>query len=101
MLIFFFFSFLATPWHTEFSGQGSDLGCSCALCSNCGNTGSLTHCTRLGIEPASQCAQDTADPKTLCHNENSRYVNFIIQKKFLFLETYQKQRTLVSLRNLL
>ena len=32
---FFFFSFLATPWHMEFPGQGSDPSCSCDLrCSN-------------------------------------------------------------------
>ena len=26
------------------------------------NTGSLTHCARLGIEPASQCSRDTTNP---------------------------------------
>ena len=32
---FFFFSFLATTWHMEFPGQGSDPSCSCDLrCSN-------------------------------------------------------------------
>ena len=27
-----------------------------------GNTASLTHCTRLGTEPESQCSRDTTDP---------------------------------------
>ena len=40
----------------EFLGQGSDLR------HGGGNTGSLTHCARLGIEPVSQGSQDTTDP---------------------------------------
>ena len=34
--------------HLEFLGQGSDMS----------NAVSLTHCARLGIEPASQCSRD-------------------------------------------
>ena len=41
-------SFLATPWHTEFPGQGSDPSCSCDLHPNCGNAGSLIHCASWG-----------------------------------------------------
>ena len=51
---FFFLNFMAAPWHREFLGQGSDLSYSCDLSSNCSNTGSFTHCARLGIVPASQ-----------------------------------------------
>ena len=29
--MYFFFSFLATPWHKEFPGWGSDLSCGCDL----------------------------------------------------------------------
>ena len=50
--------FLATPLHMEFSGQGSDPSLSCDLCCNCGNTGSLTHWVRPGVEPSSQCSGD-------------------------------------------
>ena len=53
-----FFSFLATPQYMEFLGQGSDLNCNCDLSCSCSNSGSLTHCARLGIEPVSQCCQD-------------------------------------------
>ena len=52
--------FLATLWHMEFLGQGSDPSHSCDLCDICGNTGSLTHCARLGIEPVSQRSRDAA-----------------------------------------
>lgn len=60
---FFFFPFLATLWHMDFLGQGSnpshsfDLSCSCS-----NNARSLTHCARPGIEPVSQGSQDAADP---------------------------------------
>ena len=40
----------------EFPGQGSDLSHSCDLLCSCGNAGSLTHCARLEIKPASHCA---------------------------------------------
>ena len=62
-LRFFWFLFLAIPWHMEFPGHGSDLSCSC------GNAGSLTHCAGLGIKPASQCSRDILI--LLCHNESS------------------------------
>ena len=56
------FSFLATLWHMEFSGQGSDPNCSCDLLHSYTNTRSLTYCARPGTEPASQCPRDTANP---------------------------------------
>ena len=61
-LFFFFFFPSLFWWHTEFPGQeGSDLSHSCDLrCS--GNTKSLTHCSRLGIKPASQRSRDTDNP---------------------------------------
>ena len=31
-IVFFFFLFLAAPWHIEFPGQGSDMSHSCDLC---------------------------------------------------------------------
>ena len=52
-LFSFFFSFLATPWHTEFPGQGFDLSQSCGLSLSCSNAGSLTHCEGLGSKPVS------------------------------------------------
>ena len=47
------FSFLATLWHMEFSGQRSDPSHYCNLSHSCGNTRSLTHCAGLGIKPVS------------------------------------------------
>ena len=46
----------------EFLGQGSDLSHSCDLSRSGGNAGSLNHCARPRMEPASQRSQDTADP---------------------------------------
>lgn len=43
-------------------GQGSDPSHNCKLSRNCGNVGSLTHCSWLGMEPLSQCSQEAADP---------------------------------------
>ena len=54
--------FPADPWHMKFLGQGSDPSHSDNLSCSCCNTGSLTPCARLGIEPAFQHSQDTADP---------------------------------------
>ena len=58
---FFFFSFLATPWHMEFSGQGLDPSHNCDLNRSCGNTKSLTHCASRGMEAVSQSSGDTVD----------------------------------------
>ena len=44
-------SFLATLWHMEFPGQGSDLSRGRDLSCSCSNAGSLTHCARLGSDP--------------------------------------------------
>ena len=51
---FFFFFNLATLKHMGFPGQVSDLSCICNLCYSYSTAGSLTHCARLGIKPASQ-----------------------------------------------
>ena len=50
-LLGIFFLFLFTLWHMEFPGQGSDPIQSGDPHRSCSNTGSLTHWTRLGIEP--------------------------------------------------
>ena len=62
VFFFLFFPFLATPWHREFPGHGSDPRCSCNLSHSCGNNGSLSHCAGLGIERAFRCSQDSTDP---------------------------------------
>ena len=62
LLLLLFFTFLATPLHMEFPGQGSDPSCSFDLSYGCGNPGSLTHRTRPGIEPVSLRSQDAASP---------------------------------------
>ena len=63
--LYIYFSFLAASWHMKFLGQGSNPGHSHDLSHSCGNTRSLIHCVGPGIEPASQCAQDTANPVLL------------------------------------
>ena len=60
-LFSFFFSFLASLQCMEFLDQLSGPSHSCDLSHSCGNARTLTHCARPGIEPASQCSQDTAD----------------------------------------
>ena len=57
-----YLSVLAAPWHMEFLDQGSDPSHSCDLSHSCSNAGSLTHCARPGLEPASQRSQDAANP---------------------------------------
>lgn len=46
----------------ELPGQGSDPNHSWHLGRTCSAAGSLTHWAGLGIEPASHCSQDTANP---------------------------------------
>ena len=57
----FFFFFLATLQHMELLGQRSDPSRSYKLHHGCGNTRSLTHCARLGIEPVSQRCRDVTN----------------------------------------
>ena len=53
--------FFGCSVHMEFPGQESDLSLSCSPRHSCSNTGSLTHCPKPGIKPASLCSQDTAN----------------------------------------
>ena len=54
---FFFFFFVYRVLY-----QGSDLSCTFNLHCSFSNTGFLTHCAGQGMEPASQCFRNTADP---------------------------------------
>ena len=65
-----FFFFFATLWHMEFPGQGSDPNGSCNVYCCCGNTGSLTHCAGLGIDPCPSLPE--IQPIPLHHSRNSR-----------------------------
>ena len=58
----FSFSFLFSHGIWISWGQGSDPSYSCNLKCSCSNAGLLTHCARPGIEPVSQCSQDTVNP---------------------------------------
>ena len=53
LLFFFFlssfFSFLASPWHMELPGQGSDPSLSCNLCHSCSNIRSFNPLCRSGV----------------------------------------------------
>ena len=77
IILNFFFPFLATLWHIEFLGQGSDPSHSCNLC--CINARSLTHCAMFGMEPAFQHSRDIAD-SIVPQREFQERVNF---KNFL------------------
>ena len=50
---------------TAYEVPGLVLSLTCHLHCSCGNTGSLTHCARPGMEPASWCCRDAADPVVL------------------------------------
>ena len=57
----------------NFLGQVSNLSCSCNLCHSFNNAGSLSHCTRPGIEPWSQQWPESLQRqcqilKLLCHS---------------------------------
>ena len=67
---------LPTPDIWKFPGQGWNLSHSCDLCHNSGNTGSLTHCAGLRIEPAPQQQLELLQRQhwilnPLCHSGNS------------------------------
>ena len=62
VLFFCLFVCLAALWHMEFPGQGSDLSRSFNVCCSYGNARALIHCAGHGIEPASWCCRDAADP---------------------------------------
>ena len=61
--LFFFFSlsFLATLWHMDFLGQGSDVS-PIVTCTAEATPDPLTHCARLGIQLASWCCRDAVYP---------------------------------------
>ena len=61
-VICFLFSFFGYPMAYGAPRWGSNPSSSCNLNWSCGNPRSLNHCDRPGIEPASQCSQDIADP---------------------------------------
>ena len=62
---FNFISFsLAALRRTEFPGQGSDPRRSCDLRHRCGNTESLTHSDKPGMEPESQLSRGAPNPTT-------------------------------------
>ena len=62
MCSFFFFFFFGRPMACGVPRQGSDPRCNLSLSHNCGNSRSLTHCVRLGIEPAFQSSHSTTNP---------------------------------------
>ena len=90
-----FFFFLATPWHTEFLGQGSDPSYSCDLCCSCSNAGSLTCCAGPGIEPVSQHGVDAIAPQqelqilmfndSLGHSVSTVLLFTFLKRQFVFL----------------
>ena len=61
-LIFFHFFFWLPHdiWNSR--DQASDPSCRCNPHYSCGNARSLTYCAQLGIEPATQCSRDAANP---------------------------------------
>ena len=60
-------------------GQGSDLSHSCNLCHSCSNTGSLTHCSGPGTEPAG-CCQSCC---TIMRTPSKRFCFICGMQKFL------------------
>ena len=68
----------------EFPGQGLDLSHSRDISSICGNTGSLIHCARSGIKPASQHSQHTADPFVPQQELLKAFFNIYILHTFIY-----------------
>ena len=63
LLFFFFFSFLAAPQHTESSPARDQIQAVVAIyVAAVAMLDPLIRCAWLGIEPASWCCRDTADP---------------------------------------
>ena len=63
-------------------GPGSDPSHSCHLSHSSSNTRSLTHCRGPGVEPASQCSQDAADP-VVPHWELGVWLIYLVFLSFL------------------
>ena len=75
---------MAAPWHMEFPGQGSDLGCSCDLHCSCGKTGSLTHCAGRGSNLPPRTPETPLIP--LHHSGNSQphlFLSTVCELKWL------------------
>ena len=60
-LHFFFPALLATPWHMEFPGLGSDL-CTVSTHATAATVDPLTNCASPGIKPRYWFRRDVADP---------------------------------------
>ena len=69
--IFFFFGCTFGIW--KFSGQRWILSYGCDLHHSCGNTGSLTHCAKLGIKLMLQQRHHQIH-NPLCHSESWKII---------------------------
>ena len=92
----FFFSFLSTPQHLEFLGQGSDPSYSCDLHCIWSNTRSLTHCAGPGSNLSPSTAEMLQIP--LCHSGNSKanvfFSTYFLPKRFDILKLRYLKSTL-------
>ena len=75
-ILFFFFSFLATPWHMEFPGQGSDPSHSCNLYCCCNNARSFNPLCRAGDQTCVPALRDATDP--VAPEQEILFLNFYL-----------------------
>ena len=75
----FFFGPTCDIW--QFLGHRLNLSCSCDVSHSCSNISSLTHCTRLWIEPVPPQRQHWI-LNLLCHSRNSWFVFKVIFTSF-------------------
>ena len=93
----YFMLFVATPRHMEFPDQGSDPSHSCDLCCSSSNPGSLTHCARPGIKPASWHFRNATDPVAPQWNSKCSFLKKLKYSWFIMLcwfQVYSKELVL-------
>ena len=107
VVLIFFFSFLATPQHMEFPGQGSDPSHSCNPGCCCNNMRPLTHCAGPGIKPVSQRTRDSTNPTALRRGtpglvllnkkQDKELVNFLINSEKTQMTVSREQNSHLQL----
>ena len=83
LLFLVLFCFLATLWHMESPGQGSDQSCSCALHCSWGSTGSFNPLYRVRGSNLRPSTSETPPVILLCHSGNSQDTSLGIENRLV------------------
>ena len=92
-----FFGCTCSIW--KFPIQGLNTSCSCDLRHSRGNARSLTHCTRLGIEPVPQQQPELLQKQhwilnLLCHSRNSCNTSVFNNSMFVWRKACSQYKTI-------